>query len=193
MRVSVSGYNSSRIDVLSGVPQGSVLGPLLFLIYINFVPNNVHSKVMIFADDLKIFLNVRKSPLTSTLINLNSSQCDINEVVSTAQSWGLTLNSSKSVAIRFQRGNIDWNLLGPYSDYYINNMKIKFVTSHSDLGIIIDSSLRFHDHIHSIVSKANGLASNLLRSTLNRSLAFMIPLYKTHIRAILEFSSIIVY
>ena len=185
-QVAVSSSCSSPTTVLSGVPQGSVLGPILFLIFINFVPNGVHSRFMIFADDLKIFLSVQKSSISSILTDLNIAQQDINHVVSTAQSWGLSLNTSKSAVIRFQRGNFDWKLLGPYSDYYIGNSKIKFVNSHSDLGITIDSSLRFHAHINTIVCKANGLASNLLRSTINRSPSFMIPVYKTHIRPILE-------
>ena len=84
---------------------------------------------------------------------------------------------------------MNWDVFGPYSDYYIDNRKIRFVNSHSDLGITIDSSLRFHAHINSTVCKANGLASNLLRSTINRSSSFMIPINKTHIRPLLEFSS----
>lgn len=63
------------------------------------------------------------------------------------------------------------------------------VTSHKDLGVTIDSSLRFHLHIRSIVNKASGLSTNLLRSTLCRSPDFMISLYKTHIRPLLEYSS----
>ena len=67
------------------------------------------------------------------------------------------------------------------------------MTSHPDLGILVDTTLKFHDHIRSIVNKANGLASSLLKATLNRSRKFMVTVYKTHIRPLLEFSSCIFY
>lgn len=59
MCVAVSRCRSSTIQVLSGVPQGSVLGPLLFLIYVNNVPSEISSRCKIFADDLKLYLNIR--------------------------------------------------------------------------------------------------------------------------------------
>ena len=64
---------------------------------------------------------------------------------------------------------------------------------HPDLGILVDTTVKFHDHIRSIVNKANGLASSLLKATLNRSRKFMVTVYKTHIRPLLEFSSCIFY
>lgn len=189
MCVAVSGCNSSSRRVLSGVPQGSVLGPLLFLVYVNNVPCDILSKCKIFADDLKLYLNIRHNSTSEMLRDVSSCQKDINSIVSTAESWGLTLNPAKCAVLRFQRGNIDWASLGPYSEYYLHNSKLNFVNSHTDLGVIIDTSLKFHNHIRSIANKANGLASNLLRSTLNRTVDFMIPVYKTHIRPLLEFSS----
>ena len=61
MRVLVSGIRSSFMDVSSGVPQRSVLGPLLFLLFVNQLPTYVVSKCKFFADDLKMYLKIRHS------------------------------------------------------------------------------------------------------------------------------------
>lgn len=66
---------------------------------------------------------------------------------------------------------------------------LRIVNAFTDLGITVDASLRFHQHIHNIVSKTAALANNLLKATVCRSPSFMISLYKTHIRPVLEFSS----
>ena len=72
--------------------------------------------------------------------------------------------------------------------YYLDNTPLRFVESHKDLGVTVDCSLRFHLHIQTIAHKAAGLMSNILRSTLSRSPSFMIPIYKTYIRPLLEYS-----
>lgn len=189
MCVAVSGNRSSTRQVLSGVPQGSVLGPLLFLIYVNNVPSEISCKCKIFADDLKLYLNIRHRSILELLCDVSKCQRDINSIVTTAESWGLRLNSDKCVVLRFKGTNKNWEALDPYSDYYIKNSQIKFVQTHADLGLTIDISLKFHDHIRNITRKANGLASNLLKSTLNRTPDFMVQVYKTHIRPLTEFSS----
>ena len=91
--------------------------------------------------------------------------------------------------IRFHRGAVAWQEIGALAHYTLTDQTISVVTSHKDLGVTIDSSLRFHLHIRSIVNKASGLSANLLRSTLCRSPDFMVSLYKTHIRPLLEYSS----
>ena len=107
MVVSVSGVCSSVRAVKSGVPQGSVLGPLLFLIFINFLPASIICNCKIFADDLKIYLKVRRTPLLDTAADISACQRDIDTLVSVAGSWGLHLNVGKCVVLRFQRGFID--------------------------------------------------------------------------------------
>ena len=79
--------------------------------------------------------------------------------------------------------------IGSLSDYYIQDLQIPIVSSHKDLSVLVDSSLRFHLHIKSIVSKASGLSANLLRSTKCRTRSFMVSLLISHIRPLLEFAS----
>ena len=80
--------------------------------------------------------------------------------------------------------------LGPYCTYQIKGNPLHTSPKVVDLGVTIDSTLRFHDHIHSVVSKAAaGSANTLLKSTLCRSPDFMVTLLITHIRPLLEFGS----
>ena len=77
------------------------------------------------------------------------------------------------------------------SSYKIGDRSLEIVENHRDLGVIVDSSLKFHVHVRNLVRKAAGLASNLLRSAVNRSPEFMVPLFVSHIRPILDYCSCI--
>lgn len=189
MHVSVSGAISSPRPVKSGVPQGSVLGPLLFLLYVNHLPTSVQNNCKIFADDLKIYLKYSASSALSLALGTSSCQNDIDQISSVANSWGLDLNREKCVVLRFERSYINWQAIGAFSQYYLHGHVLSLVSSHRDLGVLVDCSLRFHLHIRNIVNKASGLAANLLKTTLCRSQHYMITLYKSHIRPLLEFAS----
>ena len=94
---------SSSRDVVSGVPQGSMLGPLLFLVYINFIGSKLLCRYKIFADDLKLYASVASNsselhPQTGTVL-----QHDIDELYKTSVSWGLHMNKDKCVVLRFSR------------------------------------------------------------------------------------------
>ena len=185
MKVVISGRPSNSRRVTSGVPQGSVLGPLLFLIYINHAVSHLHCYYKIFADDIKLYLTCRSGELSVAEVNL---QQNVDTLIGTSESWGLSMNVSKCVCIRFcSRSHAI-----PYegnSPYHINNEYIQFALSHPDLGITIDRSLKFHSHIKRIVNTCNGLITNLLGSTLCRDPAFMMNIFKSYIRPQLEYSS----
>ena len=189
MSVSVSGVCSTAKHVTSKVPQGSVLGPLLFLVYVNFLPSSIVNKCMFFADDLKIYLNLRYQSCVNLALDFSSCQQDIDSVAATAESWGLRMNAEKCSVLRLVRGSsacLDVALLGGYT---VNGTILRVVTSQRDLGVLVDSTLRFHSHIASVVSRAGGLSMNLLRSTLCRSADFMLSLFVSHIRPLLDFAS----
>ena len=88
-RVVIKGTASSWVDVLSGVPQGSVLGPILFLIYINDIIDNLKCNAYLFADDMKLFTDVKNNSDALKLQN------DFNLVVKWTDRWLLKLNISK--------------------------------------------------------------------------------------------------
>lgn len=109
---------------------------------------------------IKLYLNAKLNSVSEMLENISKCQRDINSVVSTAESWGIILNSDKCVVLRFQLGNRDWEALGLYSVCYLHNSRIKDIQTHTDLGVAIDTSLKFHDHNRSISGTSNSLPSN---------------------------------
>ena len=186
MSVCIDGTSSRPRAVLSGVPQGSVLGPLLFLIYINSIGSDLSCHYKIFADDLKLYACVTY-PNRSSSPGLASDviQSDIDQLCSTGASWGLHMNPKKCAVLRFSRSFS--NVPAPL--YTLNNIPIPSVDSSSDLGVLVDTNLKFHDHIRALSHKAGGLSYSFLKSTVCRSPEFMLFLLTTHIRPLLEYCS----
>ena len=185
MSVSVKGERSNPRPVASGVPQGSVLGPNLFLIFVNHIASNLTCQYKIFADDLKIYMKIRHDSAVDHLHDSQLCQADISLLQRTASSWGLKLNQEKCAVIRFQRKSHTL----PTPRYFIDQTPIKVVHSHPDLGVLIDSDLKFHQHIINTAQKAGGLAQNTLKATVCRSPDFMMSVFCSHIRPIIEYCS----
>ena len=183
MSVSIGGSRSKACGVVSGVPQGSVLGPLLFLIYVNHLPTFVLCRWSLFADDLKLYFSSTHDSYEEDIVLF---QNDIDHLVRVATSWGLSFASHKCARIRFSRPS---TRLPPPAPVYVSDYLLECVDSHRDLGVTVDSSLKFHLHIQSIVAKASGVANSLLCSTINRSADFMKNVFISHVRPLLEFSS----
>ena len=175
MKVCVNGCYSDSHEVLSGVPQGSVLGPILFLIFVNNIGFNLKNHYMMFADDFKLVFSCSNSS------HISSVQEDVNNFIANANSWGLSINISKCVILNFGYRNTDTFFIGP--DPLLDSSESR------DLGVTVDTSLKYHSHVQSITQKASGLACNLLKSTVCRSPEFMITLFKSHIRPILDYCS----
>ena len=98
MRVRISGVLGHSEPVTSGVPQGSVLGPVLFLLYVNYVVAELTCKFKIFADDVKLYLSFETNNFSE---GTEVAQNNIDILVKTSSSWGLTMNTSKCVCMRF--------------------------------------------------------------------------------------------
>ena len=180
MFVSVGTGNSDIKSVQSGVPQGSVLGPLLFLVYVNGLATGIRTKWWAFVDDYKIYST--GSPRNGLDEDLQS---DLNIFSTRATSWNLKMNPEKCVVMRFGAGGVD----ADGNRYMLNGESLRFVTSHRDLGIVVDPSLRFHLHVSKLVGKTKGLINQLLRGTVCRSRKFMVTLFIAHIRPLMDFSA----
>ncbi len=170
-RVVIKENKSDWIQVTSGIPQGSVLGPLLFTIFINDLPSEIRSHIKIFADDTKIY---------NSISNSNVLQDDLDKLLVWSRKWLLPFNVDKCKVIHYGRHNID-------TQYFMNNMLLAADDSIKDLGVLFQSNLKFDQHIHTITASANGRIG-IIRNTFHKidCYGFLI-LYKALIRPILEY------
>ena len=153
MFVSVGGKDSRSVEVGSGVPQGSVLGPLLFLVYANFIANSCQNGWFAFADDFKLYCAYPKG---DSVTGVDGLQADLDIVYERSGSWNLKLNSSKCVVMRFGVVSTE-RIVGVGSGYFLGGQELGLVGSHRDLGVIVDCSLKFHAHISSITCRRRRL------------------------------------
>ena len=174
-RVVVNGCESSWKSVTSGVPQGSVIGPLLFVCYINDLPSVIKASFCkIFADDTKIYDVV--------LPDVHTSQ--LQENVDALNSWSeenlLYFNAGKCSVMHFGKTN-------PRKDYCLKDENIKVSKSEKDLGVTIDDSLSFKEHVTKAIGKASQ-ALGVIRRTFNYlNVDLFRDLYLTFIRPHLEY------
>ena len=152
--VRVNGELSGPKPVISGIPQGSVLGPLLFVLYINDLPESVKSNILLFADDTKIFRHV-SSKEDATLL-----QKDIDELNRWSEKWLLKFNTDKCHVLTL--GKME-NIMHTHR-YTLYGNELEHVFEEKDLGVIIDMELTFEEHMATKIKKANGMMG-LIRRT----------------------------
>lgn len=183
-RVVLDGVTSEWCPVASGVPEGSVLGPSLFLAFINDIPEILKSNCLLYADDLKVFRTVTSDHDGKLLQN------DLNRLHSWSRSWHITINAAKCFHLRV---SLKTKPL-PVS-FSIGGTQLPLVTKMRDLGVIIDSKLSFSDHIDFIVKRGNRALGLLIRSLQGvrgrYSLGGVIAAYNANVRSILEYGSVV--
>ena len=149
-RVVLNGQDSSRADIKGGVSQGSILGPLLFLVYMNDLTENLHSNPKLFVDDTSLFSTVTDKALSHS--HLNEDLSNLNDC---AYKWKMSFNpdSTKPAhqAVFSRKNNIH------YPPITFNKLPVKCVQSQKHLRLKLDSKLNFNEHISSIFSKVNKL------------------------------------
>lgn len=145
---------SNRLVVKAGVPQGSILGPLLFSLFINDLPSVLHyCSYHLYADDFQVYLSGNKLDFNSTIDKLNY---DLNEIYKWSLSNGLTLNFSKTQALIINnKSNY------PLSDIKIHNTTVVVTENITNLGVIFDSQLNFRDHINYTTNRIFGILARL--------------------------------
>jgi hypothetical protein len=181
-KVVISGIKSDHQPVRAGVQQGSILGPLLFLVYINDLPDCVSSNISLFADDTTLWTPV-DDPIVATEI-LNQ---DLENVAQWSKSWHMSLNADKSdfLSVSCKRQPPD------YPDLVIEGNILRRVTSHRHLGITISSNMSWTEHIDNVCATA-GIRLNILRKLGHKlSRRTLELLYKAYIRPLLEYGSVI--
>ena len=177
-RVLVRGTFSEPKAVKSGVPQGTVLGPLLFLAYINDMPENIKSKIALFADDAYVYKSIKSEEDVSDLQN------DIDQLVKWEKLWSMEFHPSKCFLLRIT--NKRKILQGEYN---IHNHTLKLVDSAKYLGVTISKDLSWKKHIAIITSKATNTRLFLQRNLTFTDSETRLLCYKTYIRPIVEYAS----
>ena len=182
-QVIVNGRASSWAPVTSGIPQGSVLGPILFVLFINDLPDCVSSDSLLFADDTKIFSEITCDHDSLQLQN------DLNSLQSWSDKWLLNFHPDKCKVLTLGGVSKSVNVI-PRS-YYLKKgdtvYNLEHVDSMKDLGITIDSALSFDDHFQNIVSKANRMAGLIRRSFVFLDEDIFKRLFKAFVRPHLEY------
>jgi len=178
-RVVINGYKSDVKFILAGVPQGSVLGPLLFIVYINDIVDGINSNIRLFADDTSIYVIV-DDPATAAY-DINN---DLDKISTWANKWQVKFNPEKTVTILFSRKHSP----SPKLPLYMDDVRIKEVTNHKHLGITFQSDCLWDKHIDDIVNKVSPMI-NCLRSFKYRlSRKTLNTMYKSFILPVFDYS-----
>ena len=179
--VDCMGQRSLPYAVTSGVTQGSNLGPLLFLLFINDLVMAIQAPKLLYADDLKIFNIVDNSKSCLSLQN------DINEVVKWCADNKLKINIGKCTVMTFTR-----KLTMTEFDYQINEQNVTRVTAVKDLGVIFDQKLSFNPHIEHVSSQAIKMLGFVIRSTKDfHNIKTLKTLYYAYVRSKLEYACVV--
>ena len=143
-RVLVDGEFSNYDKVLSGVPQGTVLGPLLFLCFINDLPEHVKSQIRLFADDCLLYRRIKKA------LDLQLLQEDLEALEKWAETWGMRFNATKCYVMSLHRQQ------KPFTKFYqLNGVILQQVSENPYLGLIIRDDLQWSSHINKMCAKAS--------------------------------------
>ena len=184
-RVVLNGKNWSWTNVHAGVPQGSILGPLLFLIYINDLSDNLTSNAKLFADDTSLF---------SVVHDVNTSAKELNDDLKKVNDWAFQWKMSFNPDPSKQAQEVIFShkskrlALPPL---VFNNNYVSQTYSQKHLGVILDFKLTFEEHLNNVLAKVNKAVGLLrkLRNLLPRTT--LITIYKAFIRPHLDYGDVL--
>ena len=181
-RVVINGYSSEYGNIEAGVPQGSVLGPLLFLIFINDITEGLETKISLYADDSLIYMT-SNSPIT----NKDALDRDLIRIECWAKQWLVTFSPEKTCDMTL---SLRPTAIAP-TPLVFSGTDLKSVTVHKHLGLTFSSDLKWKNHIDDICTRAERRLSQLhaLRFKLNRKT--LETLYMSYIRPIVEYSDVV--
>ena len=177
-RVSVDSELSDWVYVKSGILQGSVLGPILFVVFINDMPCVIKYCCKLFADDVKIYSAIQSEDDTVSLQN------DINSLVQWSTLWQLPFNIEKCKCMHVGRKSTAHS-------YQMNDHILENVKEEKDLGVIIDNRQKFHTHTSAAIKKANSILELIKRSFATFDEDILPLLFTFMVRPHLEYGNII--
>ena len=175
--VKINSTLSEPASVTSGVPQGSVLGPVLFLCFSADLKNVVkYSEISIYADDTKLFKGIENK------LDCHLLQQDLDAISQWANIWQLRLNPDKTKRLTIGKIRYDY-------DYVLDDKVIENVEFMCDLGIIVQSNLKYTRHCNNVKRKAYFSIRNLFNTFKNHDCRFYANLYICYVRPLLESAS----
>ena len=180
-RVRVNGQLSDFKPVLSGVPQGSILGPILFTLFVNDIPEEINNIISMYADDTKIYAAIQSD------INSSSLADDLKAMEEWARKMQMKFHLGKCKVMHLGRNN-------PCKQYEMTSDDgkqhiLEKIDSEKDLGVLIDNQLKFSSHCQLKVNKANSILGCLKHTFKNMTQEIFLLLYKAMIRPHLEYAS----
>ena len=180
--VVVDGVKSDTLDVKAGVPQGSRLGPLLFIIYMNDIIYDIESDILIFADDTTLLASGKSTEDTSKILNR-----DLKKISLWSTKWKVCFNADKSKQVVFSK----------YCDNHspllsLNNRSIRKVDTHKHLGLHLTYNLDWSIHIYNVCLKANRKLAVLRRVKLLKRQTLDV-LYKLTVRSVTDYALPVYY
>jgi hypothetical protein len=181
-RVLINGQHSNWKGINAGVPQGSVLGPLMFLIYINDIVDNISGNIKLYADDTALFIDVENTIEAEQILNE-----DLAKLKLWSDQWLVNFNAKKTVGMKISlKRNTQNN-----PDLYMNDSKLEIVDNYKHLGLQFNKRLNWRDHVLSIVTKGNRNLDVLKRLRYSLDRKTLETLYMSFIRPSLEYGSVI--
>ena len=177
-QVVLEGKRSCTTNVTSGVPQGTVLGPLLFLVFINDLPDAVTSNIRLFADDALLYRSIHSNDDAKTL------QDDLNHLQTWEKTWQMAFNPDKCEVLRItnKKKFID-------AQYSIHGTTLNTVNDGKYLGVTIQGSFSWKNHVNNITKKANNTLGFLRRNLRKCPAKIKEQAFTTYVRPTLEFAS----
>ena len=180
-----NGQCSSWSSVLAGVPQGSILGPLLYLIYINDLPENLQSTVKLLADDTSLF-----SIVYDPNISASQLESDLKKISCWTYKWKMTFNpdlTKQAQEVIFSINTVKVS----HSSITFNTVPVARTTCQKYLGLYLNEKLSFYNHVNAKISKPNkgmGIIKQLSNALPRNSL---LTIYKSFIRPHLDYCDMI--
>jgi hypothetical protein len=179
-RVMLSGESSDAVPVTSGVPQGSVLGLILFLVYINDLPEGITSQVRLFADDTAVYLTVDSDK------DERSLQTDLDSLQTWSKKWDMSFNPSKCQVLQITKAKCPIP-----TRYTLHGQTLITVPSARYLGVDIANNLSWNTHVDRVTASANKTLGFLRRNVRTSAPGVRELAYKALVRPQLEYASCI--
>ena len=176
------GANSDWVFIRAGVPQGSILGPLLFLLYINDIVLDIKSNIRLFADDTSLFIIVENPFEAANIINN-----DLAKITRWAGMWLVSFNAEKTYSVLISRKMNKPN----HPPLYMLDQQITEVDSHKHLGVYFSNDCSWHRHINYIKDKAWSRINIMRKLKFKLDRKSLETIYLTFIRPILEYGDVV--